>query len=97
LQYLILHPDGVLIDRTAFIVTGKPVPGNLRHTHFETLHEAVDASDDGQIIVLQEGHHDVGSRPVVLDKKIKIEGKRNPQSVQDPQVFVTSFSPPDSS
>ncbi len=37
------------------IVTGKPVPVHMRSTHFELLHDAVDASVDGQIIVLQEG------------------------------------------
>jgi hypothetical protein len=40
-HYRLVVPDGVLIDKGAIIVTGRPVPGQHSDTHFETLHEAI--------------------------------------------------------
>jgi parallel beta-helix repeat protein len=84
----IVHPDGVLIDRTALIVTGHPVQQEFARTHFETLHQAVEVAEDGQIIVCQAGKHYVGSRTVVLDKRLKIEGVRDVNSLPDPDALV---------
>ena len=84
----IVHPDGLLIDKTAIIVTGHPVGHEFSRTHFETLHDAVEVADEGQIIVLQPGKHSVGSRAVVLDKRLKIEGVRKLSSLPDPDALV---------
>jgi parallel beta-helix repeat protein len=84
----IVHPDGVLIDRTALIVTGHPVQQEFARTHFETLHQAVEVAEDGQIIVCQAGKHYVGSRTVLLDKRLKIEGVRDVNSLPDPDALV---------
>jgi len=84
----VVHPDGVLIDKTAIIVTGHQISGEFSRTHFETLHEAVEASEEGQIIVLQAGRHSVGSRAVMLDKRLKVEGVRNLKSIPDPHALV---------
>ena len=84
----IVHPDGLLIDKTAIIVTGHLVQEEFSRTHFETLHDAVEVADDGQIIVLQAGKHSVGSRAVVLDKRLKIEGVRKLESLPDPDALV---------
>jgi hypothetical protein len=44
-QHNLVHPDGVLVDRTAIVVTGHAVPSGWAETHFETLHEAVEAAE----------------------------------------------------
>jgi hypothetical protein len=84
----VVHPDGVLIDKTALIVTGHSSHEAFSRTHFETLHEAVEVADEGQIIVLQAGKHSVGSRAVVLDKRLRIEGVRDIKSIPDPHALV---------
>ena len=84
----IVHPDGVLIDKTALMVTGHCPREEYSRTHFETLHDAVEVAEEGQIIVIQAGKHSVGSRAVVLDKRLRIEGVRDINSVADPHALV---------
>ena len=48
----------------------------------------MEVADEGQIIVLQPGKHSVGSRAVVLDKRLRIEGVRKLSSLPDPHALV---------
>eukprot|EP00961_Rhodomonas_salina_P158095 2128150-Rhodomonas_salina.2 len=42
---------------------------------------------EGGIVAVQAGSHSIGSRSLMIDKRLKLMGVRNPDSIPDPGPF----------
>mmetsp|Transcript_88811 Transcript_88811/g.236427 ORF Transcript_88811/g.236427 Transcript_88811/m.236427 type:complete len:424 (+) Transcript_88811:64-1335(+) len=101
ISYALPIRDGRLVDRTAIIVTGRPVPSSsvaaatssivyddeetFESVYVETLHDAVQKALPGQMVFVQQGQHFVGSQPVLLSRPVMVVGHRRESALADPE------------